>query len=189
MQTIPLLDGGLLHYDPAFLPADEAATLFAVLMAETPWAQEGTGVRRFPRLTAWYANPGLTYTYSGVTHHATPWTPTLAALKTRLEAVAGTTWNSMLLNWYRDGSDSIGFHTDAEPELGVNPIIGSLSLGSPRRFIMKHMTSDAQHEFALGHGSLLIMGGTSQHHWRHGVPKTKQAVGPRINLTLRQISA
>jgi alkylated DNA repair dioxygenase AlkB len=141
----------------------------------------------FPRLTAWYANLGLTYSYSGVTHQAVPWTPELLAVKRRAELAAGTTWNSLLLNFYRDGYDSIGFHADDEPELGTNPVIGSISLGAERRFGMKHPTSGEKLELELPHGSLLIMGGTSQHHWRHGVPKTRKPVAPRINLTFRRI--
>jgi alkylated DNA repair dioxygenase AlkB len=96
-------------------------------------------------------------------------------------------WNSLLLNLYRDGRDSIGFHADDEPELGTNPVIGSVSLGAERRFVLKRPASGEKLEFNLHHGSLLVMGGTSQHHWRHGVPKTARPVGPRINLTFRQI--
>ncbi|MBO0700779.1 MAG: alpha-ketoglutarate-dependent dioxygenase AlkB, partial [Zavarzinella sp.] len=187
MRPIDLRDGGLLLYDESFLPPAEADSLFAHLRDTVPWKQEGRPGRMFPRLTAWYADPGHSYSYSGVTHHAVPWTPELRALKERVEAVAGTTWNSLLLNFYRDGRDSIGFHADDEPELGVNPIIGSLSLGAARRFVLKHPASGDKLEFELPHGSLLVMGGTSQQHWRHGVPKTRKPVGPRINLTFRRI--
>ena len=141
----------------------------------------------FPRLTAWYADAGLTYSYSGVTHRAAPWTPELLAVKERAEAAAGANWNSLLLNLYRDGQDSIGFHADDEPELGTNPVIGSISLGAERRFVLKHPASGEKVEFALPHGSLLVMGGASQHHWRHGLPKTSKQVGPRINLTFRRV--
>jgi alkylated DNA repair dioxygenase AlkB len=187
IQTIKLHDGGFLLYQAVFFCPDEADTLFAHLRNSVPWKQEGTAGRKFPRLTAWYADPGRTYSYSGVTHHATPWTPVLLDVKHRAEEAAAMTWNSLLLNLYRDGRDSIGFHADDEPELGVNPVIGSISLGAERRFILKHPASGEKLEFALPHGSLLVMGGTSQHHWRHGVPKTKKPVGPRINLTFRRI--
>jgi alkylated DNA repair dioxygenase AlkB len=187
MRANDLRDGGVFSYDPAFLPPPEADTLFAHLRDSVPWKQEGRPPRMFPRLTAWYANPGLTYTYSGMTHHAVSWTPELLDIKQRAEAAAGTTWNSLLLNFYRDGRDSIGFHSDDEPELGTNPIIGSISLGAERRFVLKHPASGETLEFNLPHGSLLVMGGTSQHHWRHGVPKTRKPVGPRINLTFRRI--
>jgi alkylated DNA repair dioxygenase AlkB len=186
-KRIPLTDSGWLLYDPAHLPLAEANALLIHLRDAVAWEQSGRPGRPFPRLTAWYADPGLTYSYSGVTHHATPWTPELLAVKQRAEVSAGTTWNSLLLNLYRDGRDSIGFHADDEPELGTNPVIGSISLGAERRFVLKHPASGEKLEFALPHGSLLVMGGASQHHWRHGVPKTRKPVRPRINLTFRLI--
>jgi alkylated DNA repair dioxygenase AlkB len=188
LTEIPLRDGGLLLYDEGFLPPAEADALFAHLRETVPWKQEGRPGRAFPRLTAWYADPGRSYSYSGVTHHAAPWTPELLAVKERVEAAAGTSWDSLLLNLYRDGQDSIGFHADDEPELGPNPIVGSVSLGATRRFVLKHPASGEKLEFDLPNGSLLVMGGTSQHHWRHGVPKTRKPVGPRINLTFRRIA-
>jgi alkylated DNA repair dioxygenase AlkB len=187
LQRTPLSDNGRLLYDAAHVAPAEADALFNHLRDTVPWEQSGRPGRPFPRLTAWYADPGLTYSYSGVTHRAIPWTPELLAVKLRAEAVADTTWNSLLLNLYRDGRDSIGFHADDEPELGTNPVIGSISLGAERRFILKHPASGEKLEFALPHGSLLVMGGTSQHHWRHGVPKSAKPVGPRINLTFRYI--
>lgn len=187
LQHIPLRDGGWLLYHPAFFPQPEADELFATLRDTVPWGREGTPGRAYPRLTAWYADPGLTYSYSGITHTAVPWTPVLLAIKLQIEAAAGTTWNSLLLNLYRDGRDSIGFHADDEAELGPNPVIGSVSLGAERKFVLKHPAGGDRLEFRLPHGSLLVMGGTSQHHWRHGVPKTKKPVGPRINLTFRRV--
>src|ERR1700730_15787415 len=123
-------DGGTLYHDEAFLGAKEADALFAVLRSTTDWKQEAGRGRPFPRLTAWYAAPGLVYRYSGVTHHGTGWTPVLLGIKERIEQVAEAHFNSLLLNLYQDGHDSIGFHTDAEPELGVNPVVASVSLGS-----------------------------------------------------------
>jgi len=187
IQQVALADDGWLLYVPAFLTAGKADALFARLRETVPWEQSGRPGRPFPRLTAWYANAGLTYSYSGVTHHAVPWTPELLAMKARAEAAAGTTWNSLLLNLYRDGQDSIGFHADDEPELGTDPVIGSISLGSERRFVLKHPASGEKLEFNLPNGSLLVMGGATQHYWRHGVPKTRKPVGPRINLTFRYI--
>jgi alkylated DNA repair dioxygenase AlkB len=189
LQTIDLRDGGLLLNDESFFSPDEAAALFEHLRATVPWKQEGRPGRLFPRLTAWYSDPGQTYSYSGVTHEAVPWTPELLSVKASVEAAAGTTWNSLLLNLYRDGRDSIGFHADDEPELGMNPVVGSVSLGAARRFILKHRSSGEKLEFALPHGSLLVMAGTCQHHYVHGVPKTAKPVGPRINLTFRRILA
>ena len=177
MKRIPLSDNAWLLYDTGHIPAHEADSLFTQLRDTVPWKQEGRPPRMFPRLTAWYANPGLTYSYSGVTHQAVPWTAELLDVKHRAEAAAGTSWNSLLLNLYRDGRDSIGFHADDEPELGTNPVIGSISLGAERRFVMKHVASGEKLEFALPHGSLLVMGGTSQHHWRHGVPRPRKPSG------------
>lgn len=186
-KRIDIRDGGWLLYDPAFFAESDADSLFAHLHESVPWKQEGNPGRKFPRLTAWYADEGTSYSYSGVTHQAVPWTAELLAVKAAAEAAANTTWNSLLLNLYREGRDSIGFHADDEPELGTNPIIGSISLGAERRFILKHPASGEKLEFQLPHGSLLVMGGTSQNHWRHGVPKTKKPVGPRINLTFRRV--
>jgi alkylated DNA repair dioxygenase AlkB len=187
VRHIPLNDHGWLLYDPAHIPPADADGLFARLRDTAPWEQSGRPGRPFPRLTAWYADSGLTYSYSGVTHQAVPWTPELLVVKQRAAAAAGTTWNSLLLNLYRDGRDSIGFHADDEPELGINPVIGSISLGAERRFVLKHPASGESLEFNLPNGSLLVMGGTTQHHWRHGVPKTRRPVGPRINMTFRFI--
>jgi alkylated DNA repair dioxygenase AlkB len=138
-------------------------------------------------LTAWYADTGLTYTYSGVTHAAIPWTPALAEVRRRVEEASGAPFNSVLLNYYRDGADSMGYHADDEEELGVNPVIASISLGAVRQFFLKHPKSGEKLKYDLAHGSLLVMGGTCQHHWVHAVPKAKTALGERINLTFRKI--
>ncbi|MBI3821556.1 MAG: alpha-ketoglutarate-dependent dioxygenase AlkB [Planctomycetes bacterium] len=188
-QHIDILDGGTLDYDKTFYTTDDANALFERLRHDTPWKQERSRMGPFPRLTAWYADAGLTYSYSGVTHEAIPWTPTLLEVRRRVEESAGVPFNSLLLNYYRDGQDSIGYHTDAEPELGVNPAIASISLGAVRQFVLKHINTGAKLKYDLAHGSLLVMGGACQHHWVHGVPKTKAAVGPRINLTFRNIIA
>jgi alkylated DNA repair dioxygenase AlkB len=187
-QRIDIRDGGTLEYLEAFYAQAEADALFEKLRAETPWQQERSRMGPFPRLTAWYADAGLTYSYSAVTHEALPWTDALAEVRCRVEESATTPFNSVLLNFYRDGQDSIGYHTDAEPELGVNPAIASISLGSVRHFVLKHIKTGEKLKYDLAHGSLLLMGGTCQHHWVHGVPKTKAAVGPRLNLTFRNIT-
>lgn len=186
-QRIDILDGGTLEYHESFYSKEEADTLYEALRADTPWKQERSRMGPFPRLTAWYADAGLTYSYSGVTHEAIPWTPTLMDVRRRVEDAASAPFNSLLLNYYRDGQDSIGYHTDAEPELGVNPVIASVSFGAVRQFVLKHIKSGEKLKFDLAHGSLLVMSGTCQHHWVHGVPKTKAVVGERINLTFRNI--
>ena len=181
-------DGGLITYLTEFYSRQEADALFASLQANVAWKQEhGRFNRLFPRLTALYADAGLVYTYSGVTYPALTWTPELDALRRRVEAAAGAPLNSVLLNRYRDGQDSIGFHADDEPELGTNPVVPSLSLGAVRRFVLRHRMSKRRIEYDLAHGSLLIMAGTLQHFWDHGLPKTALAVGERINLTFRNL--
>jgi alkylated DNA repair dioxygenase AlkB len=186
-QHVDLGDGGTLDYHETFYAKESADGLFAQLRAETPWQQERSRMGPFPRLTAWYADAGLVYRYSGVTHQAIEWTEALAQIRHAVEAAAGTPFNSVLLNFYRDGQDSIGYHADDEPELGVNPVIASISLGSVRQFVLKHKKRGEKITYQLAHGSLLVMGGTCQHHWMHGLPKTKAAVGERINLTFRHI--
>jgi alkylated DNA repair dioxygenase AlkB len=181
-------DGGILIYLPEFLARAEADALFAALQQTIAWKQErGPFGHAFPRLTALYADDGLTYTYSGVTYPSLVWTPELDLVRRRVEQAAGAPFNSVLLNRYRDGSDSIGYHADDEPELGTNPIVPSISLGSRRLFVLRHKKSKKKIEYDLTHGSLLIMGGTVQHFWLHSLPKTAEAVGERINLTFRNI--
>ena len=189
IEHMDIRDGGTLDYDAAFYAKDRADSFFDRLGAETPWRQEQSRFGPFPRLTAWYADADLTYSYSGVTHHGLAWTDTLTQIRHDVEETAGVPFNSLLLNFYRDGNDSIGYHSDDEPELGVHPIIASISLGAVRQFILKHKKTRERLAFDLAHGSLLVMGGTCQHHWMHGVPKTKAVVGARINLTFRNIVA
>jgi alkylated DNA repair dioxygenase AlkB len=188
-QKLDILDGGTLVYDDAFYGKPVADALFARIKTETPWAQERGRFGPFPRLTAWYADAGLTYTYSGVTHHAITWTETLAQIRRDVEEAADVPFNSLLLNFYRDGQDSMGDHADDERELGKNPVIASVSFGAVRQFHLRHNKKREKRKFDLAHGSLLIMGGTCQHHWMHGVAKTKTPVGERINLTFRNIIA
>jgi alkylated DNA repair dioxygenase AlkB len=182
-----LRDGGTLDYDPAFLDKAEADALFARLREGVPWHQETIRGGPVPRLVAWVADPGIDYTYSRITHHGEGWPPLLFEVKRRVEGAAGAEFNGLLLNYYRHGQDSMGFHTDAEPELGRNPVIGSLSLGATRRFVLKHKAGGERVTLDLSHGSLLVMGGTCQHFWLHGLPKTKEPIGERINLTFRKI--
>lgn len=186
-EQLTLRDGGTLHYDDAFFDQTEADRLLEILRHQIPWHQEQGRGYPFPRLTAWYADGGVNYSYSGVTHQGRGWTPELLTVKQRVEEAAGATFNSLLLNLYRDGRDSIGFHTDAEPELGQNPVIASVSLGAVRTFVLKHIKQREKLSYPLAHGSLLVMGGTCQHFWLHGVPKTTTVVGERINLTFRKI--
>lgn len=181
-------DGGILIYRSAFLPRPQADRLMSVFRQAIAWKQErGRFGRPFPRLTALYGDPEVSYTYSGTTYICLPWTDELATIRRRVQEAAEAPVNSVLLNFYRDGQDSMGFHSDDEPELGTNPIVPSISLGAERRFVLRHKKSKRRLEKVLGHGSLLIMAGALQHHWEHALPKTKEPAGERINLTFRNI--
>lgn len=186
MQTIELTDGGILHYDPAFLPSDVAGRYFAELRDQCAWEQKpGIFGHMQPRLIASYGEPGIVYRYSGQDYVALPWTPTLLEIKEKIEAVQGR-YNYCLLNRYRSGQDSMGMHADDEPEVGN--VIGSLSLGATRRFRIKHNTSKETRSFHVSHGTLIVMAGTMQQFWKHEIPKTKANVSERINLTFRKIT-
>ena len=176
-----LLPQADLLFDPAFLAPAEAASCLAQLTAEVVWEQRS--IRIFgrempqPRLTAWHGDPAARYTYSGLTWEPRPWTPTLQHLHQRVEAATATRFNSVLLNLYRDGRDSMGWHADDEPELGPEPAIASLSLGATPPFGLD-----------LPGGSLLLMRGATQQHWQHALPKTVRPTGPWLNLTFRWVA-
>ena len=180
-------------YHRQALDADVADGALEALLAETPWRQDQALIfgRRvaLPRLTAWYGDAGAAYSYSGISMHPTPWTPLLARLKTAAEALAGVAFNSALLNCYRDGRDSVGWHADAEPELGRNPVIASLSLGATRRFEFRRRPPAAPdaRSIELEHGSCLVMAGAVQHQWHHRLPRAARVERPRVNLTFRRI--
>jgi len=187
MQPHNLRDGGIILYDDHFLPSDLATEYFKELLEKTPWEQKpGVFGHLQPRMTASYGDLGTTYRYSGTDNPALPWTPTLLEIKEKIEAVQGK-FNYCLLNRYRSGADSVGMHSDDEPGLGN--VIGSLSLGATRTFRIKHNTTKETMSFPVGHGTLIIMAGTMQQFWKHEVPKTKENVGERINLTFRKIKA
>jgi alkylated DNA repair dioxygenase AlkB len=188
-----LPDAGQVTLVPDFIPAERRLALFEALRAEVPFAPRqikifGRSVDQ-PRLTAWIGDQSAVYTYSGVTLEPAPWPPALAALRERVSAVAELRFNSVLCNLYRDGRDSMGMHSDSERELGQNPVIASVSLGAVRRFQLRHRKRKGIGlDLDLPDGSLLIMRGALQHHYRHGVPKQPQIQAPRINLTFRRIS-
>lgn len=163
------------------------------LLNETPWRQDHIQIYAksipLPRLTAWYGDPGRVYTYSGIQMEPLAWTPTLLEIKSRIDLLAEVEFNSVLLNLYRTGQDSVAWHSDDEPELGQNPVIGSVSFGATRRFSFKHRFDKARKPIhtELTHGSFLLMRGTTQHDWFHQIPKTKKPVVERINLTFRVV--
>ncbi|MCD6061791.1 MAG: alkylated repair protein [Moraxellaceae bacterium] len=180
-----IADGGRLLHVPQFFDTAAADHLFDWLRDHVPWEQLAVRGRPFPRMNAWYADPGLRWSYSGVTHRGEGWHPRLEVLRQELEVATGLRFNSLLLNRYRHGQDSIGYHADAEPELGRNPAVATLSLGETRRFLLRHPASGERRTYELGHGSLFLMAGSTQHHWLHALPKTEVPVGERISLTFR----
>lgn len=188
-STLPLADGEL-EWHARWLDAERASQLLQQLVEQTPWQQPELqlyGKRHLvPRLEAWYGDAEASYRYSGFTHMPLPWTPLLSEIRQQVETAAGQSFNGLLLNYYRDGQDSMGWHSDDEAVLGRNPVIASLSLGGTRRFDLRRKgQSRIAHSLALEHGSLLVMRGPTQHHWQHQVAKTRSACEPRLNLTFR----
>ncbi len=189
-----LLPGdGQVTYHPGFLSTDEAAATHEALEEAIPFEQEHCRiagvVHPLPRLTAWYGE--VTYRYSGVTHPPRAFPPVLDELRARVAArVGGGYWpTSVLLNCYRDGTDTVGWHADDEAVFGPEPVIASVSLGAARRFLLRRKDDHRQRvALVLEHGSLLLMAGCTQRHWQHSVPRSLRgegAVGPRLNLTFR----
>ncbi|MFS8063350.1 MAG: alpha-ketoglutarate-dependent dioxygenase AlkB family protein [Luteimonas sp.] len=179
--------------DAAWLAPVEAAALFDALRVRIPWSIHR--IRLFgrdvdsPRLSCWIGDPGTGYTYSGAHFVPNPWPVPLQAIRTRLAGELGIDFNGVLANLYRDGRDSMGWHSDDERELGARPVIASLSLGATRRFVLKHRSDPLmKRALELPHGSLLVMRGATQANYRHALPRTARPVGPRINLTFRRIA-
>lgn len=177
---------------PHFFRPEESDRLLHALTENIAWKQEpivimGRQVMQ-PRLTAWYGNEGKAYTYSGVTMQPLPWTDALRFIKSKIEPVAGVVFNSALLNFYRNGNDSMGWHRDNERSLGPQPVIGSVNFGAARYFQLKHAKEKTlRQQVVLTHGSFLLMRGHTQENWYHGVPKTARITEPRINITFRII--
>lgn len=191
-EKLTMPDAEVYLYDQAYSETD-VARVFDLLLNTTAWRQEtlklfGKEVLQ-PRLSAWYGDAGKAYTYSNLRMEPLPWTPVLLEIKTKVEAYVQHTFNSVLVNYYRHGQDSMGWHADNEPELGLNPVIASVSLGACRRFDFRHTTRKEipKVQILLPSGSILLMAGSTQHYWQHQVPKTKQVAEPRINLTFRKI--
>jgi alkylated DNA repair dioxygenase AlkB len=192
LERIPIADGEVYYLHKLELGRDDDA-VFDRLIADVPWRQESILVwgRMYlqPRLVAWYGDRGSDYTYSGITLTPLPWTDLLLEIKRTIETVTGASFNSVLLNYYRDNRDSMGFHSDDEPELGLRPVIASLSLGEERTLILKHKLNKLAKpvRLKLASGSLLLMKGEMQRYWSHGIAKESRQCGPRINLTFRRI--
>lgn len=184
-------DGEVLLYPNAFT-STESDIFLHNLIQEVPWKQEpitmfGRQVMQ-PRLTAWYGDAGKSYSYSGITMQPLAWTDTLLQVKNTVTNIAGVSFNSALLNYYRDGNDSMGWHRDNEKELGKNPVIASVSFGAARKFQLRHYgDKTGLTNILLTHGSLLLMRGETQHYWEHQLPKVKGHMGGRVNITFRVI--
>lgn len=188
--VLQLVDADV-EYTPNYLLPEQATTLFAQLMVDTEWKQETVKVYGkaylTPRLSCWMGDSGLIYHYSNLTMRPTPWSASVRAIRDALESTSGEKFNSVLINRYRSGADSNGWHSDDEPELGSEPVIASLSLGATRDFRLRHKHRPGLgHTLALENGSLLLMRGATQRHWQHQIPKRAHA-GERINLTFRYI--
>jgi alkylated DNA repair dioxygenase AlkB len=191
MRRFSFADGASLELDEGWLNDARASALFRALLEEVRWEQKAIRIAGRhvlqPRLTAWFGDADAIYTYSGLRNAPLPWLPSLIDLRDRLEGEHGVSFNGALLNHYRDGSDSMGYHADDEPELGPNPVVASVSLGETRRFALRHVKDKtARLDLDLTHGSLLVMAGTTQHHFRHAVPK-QAGKGARINITFRRV--
>ena len=176
---------------PGFIDADSADNLFHFLLSSLHWEEPhlqmfGTDTIE-PRLSSWYAEKDMTYTYSGLTRIPRPWTPELLHTRELCETAAKQQFNGVLVNLYRNGADHLGWHADDETVNGPEPTIASLSLGAERRFDFRHRVTKEMVTTTLPHGSLLIMSGLSQKCWLHRVPKAPRLEIPRINLTFRHL--
>jgi alkylated DNA repair dioxygenase AlkB len=192
IDHISLLDGEIL-FIRNFLSPQEAKMYYDLLHKTINWKQEQISfygkTYPIPRKTAWYGYEGFNYSYSGIKCSPEIWTEELLDIKKEIEKfIPAEDFTSVLLNLYNNGNDKMGWHSDNEKELGINPTIASLSLGETRRFDIKHKhNSELNYKFELTSGSLLIMRGALQHHWVHQIPAQKKITNPRINLTFRTI--
>jgi alkylated DNA repair dioxygenase AlkB len=185
-----------IEYWADFLTAADATGLLDALLNETPWVHPELmmyGKRvKMPRLTCWYGDPTATYVYSGVRNEPLPWDSRLSNLRDKVQEAVGTKFNSVLLNLYRDGNDYMSWHRDDEPELGLRPVIASVSLGAVRKFDFRRVRNDSTqtrktYSIELAHGSLLLMRDDTQIEWEHGITKARNVRTPRINLTFRSV--
>lgn len=189
-RRLPLQDAEVDYY-ANFITQTQATQLFVTLRQTLAWRQDSIKLygkyHKIPRMQAWYGDAGSQYQYSNLTLEPLPWTSALSQLKEQCEDYCAHPFNAVLANLYRDGNDSMGWHADDEPELGTNPVIASISLGEARNFDFKHKTSAEKYRIKLEHGSLLIMSGSTQAFWQHGIAKTRVPLDERINLTFRYI--
>jgi alkylated DNA repair dioxygenase AlkB len=192
LVRIPIADGEVYYLSELRLGRN-AVSILRQLIADVVWRQDKIVVwgkmYSQPRLVAWYGDRGSDYIYSGIRLTPLPWTDLLLEIRRRVETVTASSFNSVLLNYYRDNRDSMGSHSDDEPELGERPVIASVSLGEERTFVLKHKANKLAKpvRLRLASGSLLLMKGETQRYWKHGIAKETRPRGPRINLTFRRI--
>ena len=191
-ELVDISDAEFRFFPHAF-PTKEADTLLTELRSSIPWRQDRITIHGrdlpLPRLQAWFGAGGKALQYSGITVPANPWTSKLAGIRARVETLTGQHFNGVLANCYRNGNDSVGWHSDDEPEWGRDPVIASVSFGATRDFVLKPRSNDDRRPvtIALTHGSLLLMGRGSQTHWQHQLPKRRRVDASRINLTFRNL--
>jgi len=182
-----------IEFCPGFLSVAESDNYLQALSEQVVWRRDEVTLfgrtHPIPRLHQWYADKGLSYTWSGLTMQPQPWFTELQNLRNAVAPFAGEAFNSVLINLYRDGNDSMGWHSDDEAELGPAPVIASVSLGAARDFQLRERGGVGKHTVQLTHGSLLVMRGATQSRWQHALPKRRRVVEPRINLTFRRIIA
>jgi len=188
-----LIDNAELFEYPQIIDQTTADQMLEALISDIPWQQEHLRIagklRAIPRLQCWMGDRTSEYSYSGVKLTPRAWNKTVKAIHDRVADLSGTSFNSVLINFYRNGQDSVAWHADDEPELGDTPIIASVSFGAERIFELKQKTRTPakKYKLPLRHGSLLIMGGTMQQYWLHQLPKVNGLNEARINLTFRNI--
>jgi len=188
------LPGAEIEYFPEFFSRKKSLFFLSKLIDTIKWKQNIIKMygkeNPVPRLEAWYGNPGKSYAYSGIRMEPNPWTDELKEIKRSIEAEVEITFNSVLINYYRDGQDRVAWHSDDEKELGKNPVIGSVSFGAERTFKLRHKKykeNNLKQSIVLKNGSFLLMKGATQHHWMHEIPRTAKPIESRINLTFRVI--
>lgn len=189
-QHINLGDAELSEYKNVFSKA-ESTHYFDNLRNNINWQEASIRIAgrqiAIPRLQCWVADPGLCYRYSGLSMEPQQWSQTLRQIRARVERLADHSFNAVLLNYYRDGRDSVAWHADDEPELGSDPVVASVSFGVSRLFELKHRRQNTRLRLILEDGSVLVMGKTLQNNWLHQLPKARTITEPRINLTFRRI--
>lgn len=180
-----------IEYHPSLFNSEKSHELFELLKKEIPWQHDEITVygkkHLQPRLTSLFGNDGKPYGYSNIIMQPNRWNPLLMFIKNEVEVICNENFTTVLLNYYRDGKDSNGWHADNEKELGRNPIIASVSFGAERVFQLKHNVTNQRQNINLEDGSLLVMKGATQHFWKHQIPKSSKEIGARINLTFRII--